>query len=64
MGKAWKTYRVRFAVRDWYEGTVKARTRHEALARGQAVYMKEGEAAFVQALSEGGLEAWEAEEDE
>jgi hypothetical protein len=39
----WKTYPVRFCVRDYYWADVKARSEEEAERRVQALYEREGE---------------------
>ena len=58
---AWKTYRVRFSVRDCYWADVKARSEEEAERRVQALYEREGEEAVVFDISDGGTEGWQAE---
>jgi hypothetical protein len=57
----WKTYRVRFCVRDYYWADVKARSEEEAERRARALYEREGEDAVVFDVSDGGADDWDVE---
>lgn len=62
---AWRTWCVRFSVRDFYTVAVKARSEEEALARAEDLYDRYGECpekGFALDLSEGGTDNWEAEQ--
>lgn len=61
MSKPWKTYRVRFCVRDHYSIELKARSEFEAIARAQELYTLEDEVPFIFDISQGGIDEWEAE---
>ena len=58
---AWKTYRVRFSVRDCYWADVKARSEEEAERRVQELYELKGEEAVFFDISDGGTDDWQAE---
>jgi hypothetical protein len=65
MTSAWRTYRVRFCVRDCYIIDVKARSGAEAERKAQSLYEAHGESTlhgFHFDISDGGTEGWEAEE--
>lgn len=57
----WKTYRVRFSVRDCYWANVKARSEEEAERRVQELYELKGEEAVFFDISDGGTDDWQAE---
>lgn len=65
MTSSWKTYRVRFSVRDCYLIEVKARSSGEAERKAADLYETHGESSlhgFQFDISDGGTEGWEAEE--
>lgn len=61
MSTSWKTYLVRFCVRDCYVGEIKARDELEAISGAQDLYAREHEDAFDFDISRGGADEWEAE---
>ncbi len=65
MTSSWKTFRVRFSVRDCYIIDVKARSPAEAERKASDLYEAHGESelhGFQFDISDGGTEGWEAEE--
>lgn len=65
MTSAWKTYCVRFCVRDCYTIEVKARSTDEAERKAAALYEAHGESplhGFTFDINDGGTEGWVAEE--
>jgi len=62
MSAVWKTFCVHMDVRDHYIVEVKARSAAEACRKGETLYQRFGEQAFIFDISEGGTENWEAEE--
>lgn len=62
MSNPWKTYRVRFSVREFYLIDLKARSADEALVKAEDLYYRNGEAPFSIDISEGGTDDWDAKE--
>ena len=65
MNSPWKTYCVRFCVRDCYTVEVRARSSSEAERKASALYEAHGESSAHGIhfdISDGGTEGWEAEE--
>ncbi len=56
------TFRVSFAVTDWYEADIAAPDAETAVRYAQAFYEDDGEAAFTLDLERGGTGCWQTRE--
>ena len=59
-----KTFRVRFAVVDYYTIEIKAKNRAAAISEAKGLYLGHFQDAYTFDIAHGGTRDWQAEEEQ